>query len=226
MSGTARPRLRCWLLTRRCSRLSDEFKTQYAGWTWLVLQLVPVLNIALALLPLLRKKDDIEDIPLTPAQRRLLGLPPSSNPATPGSKFSTPPRYSRTPSISASVGSNRSYASSPLSGKGSPATGARLSGSPYSPAGSPLLQKAISGGVSVARRSSFGASRPARPACRGRRPLRRRASDTEPNVGGSGQASGSTASGCTRRAGGARAARGCTRRWHRWMYLYTSSGAS
>lgn len=44
-----------------------------------------------------------------------------------------------------------------MSGNGSPASDRRLGGSPYSPA-SPLLQKAIAGGMGGARRSSFGST--------------------------------------------------------------------
>ena len=142
------------------SRLSDAIRTQYGPWVWFVLHLIPLFNIGVALSPLFRKPDEMNDIPLTPAQRALLGLAPSSVPPTPGSTYSTPPRYSRTPSVSGSVGSNRSYASSPLSGRGSPAPGGLLGGSPYSPAGSPLLQKAVTGGLNGGRRSSFGSPAP------------------------------------------------------------------
>src|SRR3569833_2700761 len=103
----------------------------------------------------------MSDIPLTPGQRKLLGLPASSAPPTPGSKFSTPPRYSRTPSISGSVGSNKSYASSPLSGKGSPtALGGRINGSPYSPAGSPLHQKTNTNNKQKTRKTTNKTTRP------------------------------------------------------------------
>jgi nucleoporin POM34 len=117
--------------------------------------MVPLVNILLSLRPLWRKKDDLSDIPLTPAQRQLLGLPPSPAAATPNAAYSTPPRYSRTPSISGSVGSRASYASSPLSGRGSPAVGLN-GGSPYSPAGSPLVQKALGNGMNGNRRTSLG----------------------------------------------------------------------
>lgn len=111
-------------------------------------------------MPLLRAKDDLSDIPLTAAQRKLLGLPPSSTALVPDATFSTPPRYSRTPSIAGSVGSRGSYASSPLSGRGSPVVqGNGGSGSPYSPAGSPLFQKSLSG-FGDGRRSSIGSGSP------------------------------------------------------------------
>lgn len=140
--------------------VSSSFRT-YLSWAWFVFQLVPFIQIGLACLPLVRTKDDLADIPLTATQRRLLGLSPSSAPPTPDVKFSTPPRYSRTPSIAGSVGSRGSYASSPLSGRGSPIVQGSFgaSGSQYSPVGSPLLQKSLSG-LGNARRSSFGSTSP------------------------------------------------------------------
>ncbi|GAB0135428.1 Unknown protein [Epichloe bromicola] len=133
----------------------------YLGWAWFVFQLVPLIQIGLACLPLVRAKDDLDDIPLTATQRKLLGLSPSSAPPTPDAKFSTPPRYSRTPSIAGSVGSRGSHASSPLSGRGSPIVQGSFgaSGSQHSPLGSPLLQKSFSG-MGNARRSSFGSTSP------------------------------------------------------------------
>ncbi|KAI0135676.1 NPCC-domain-containing protein [Daldinia grandis] len=126
--------------------------SRYAYWTVLA---IPVFNIGTNLLPLLRPKDDISDIPLTPGQRRLLGLPPTSAPPTPGSAYSTPPRYSRTPSISGSAGSKRSFSSSPRSSTSNFGSSIGVNGngglaglaSPQSP----LLQKAMNG----ARRSSI-----------------------------------------------------------------------
>ncbi|KAH6892207.1 nuclear pore complex component-domain-containing protein [Thelonectria olida] len=123
----------------------------YLGWAWFILQLVPVINIGIACLPLIKREDDLSDIALTPAQRALLGLPPTSAAPTPDAKFSTPPRYSRTPSIAGSVGSRGSYNSSPLSGRGSPIV-------PGSPLGSPLFQKSVNG--FNGRRSSIGSGSP------------------------------------------------------------------
>ncbi|KAK6954772.1 hypothetical protein Daesc_004741 [Daldinia eschscholtzii] len=125
---------------------------RYAYWTVLA---IPLFNIGTNLLPLIRPKDDLSDIPLTPAQRKLLGLPPTSAPPTPGSAYSTPPRYSRTPSISGSAGSKRSFSSSPRSptpnyGSLSGGNGNGNLGGLGSPQ-SPLLQKAMNG----ARRSSI-----------------------------------------------------------------------
>ncbi|KAI1812339.1 NPCC-domain-containing protein [Poronia punctata] len=114
---------------------------------------LPLYNIAINLLPLIRAKDDLSDIALTPAQRKLLGLPPSSAPPTPGSVYSTPPRYSRTPSASGSPASRRSFSSSPgsnrsVSNPGTPTPAGNGTGGLMSP----LLQKAMLG----ARRSSLG----------------------------------------------------------------------
>lgn len=107
------------------------------------------------------------DIPLTPSQRQLLGLGPSSAPTTPGSgSCITPPRFARSTPRSASGTHVGVYGSSPFdrSGNGSPVSGSPLAGrgsaSPYgmsgfgSPiSGSPLVRKAVEG-----RRNSFGGS--------------------------------------------------------------------
>ena len=111
---------------------------------------------------MVRPKDDLSDIPLTPAQRKLLGLPQSSRAATPNSVYSTPPRYSRTPSLAGSPASIKSYASSPLSNIASPGSGPYSPSKPYSPAAvSPLLQKAVGGGgAGNPPRTSFGSPSP------------------------------------------------------------------
>ncbi|KAI1332148.1 NPCC-domain-containing protein [Xylariaceae sp. FL0255] len=130
----------------------------YITYGYYALLLIPLFNIAQNLWPLFRAKDDLSDIPLTPGQRKLLGLPPSSAPPTPGSVYSTPPRYSRTPSASGSATSRRSFSSSPISNRspsnqGSPTpAGGNLSGGLASPNHHQLLQKAMFG----ARRSSRG----------------------------------------------------------------------
>jgi nucleoporin POM34 len=130
-----------------------------ATWTYYILQLVFAYNIILACWPLFRVKDDLSDIPLTPAQRKLLGLPPSSKPPTPGSQYITPPRYARTPTpLSGSPASKGTYSNSPISG--SPGQGNR-SESPFSPSASPLLHKAIgAAGLNGARRHSYGSASP------------------------------------------------------------------
>jgi hypothetical protein len=84
--------------SNRIHSVSADLKS-YIAWSYLALQLVPVVNIVVAFLPLFRRQDDLADIALTPGQRKLLGLPPSSTPPTPNSAISTPPRYSRTPSL-------------------------------------------------------------------------------------------------------------------------------
>jgi len=131
----------------------------YATYTYHGLQLLLAYNIIGAFWPLFRGKDDLSDIPLTLAQRKLLGLPPSSKPPTPGSQYITPPRYARTPTpLSGSPGSKGSSSNSPLSG--SP-VGSK-SGSPFSPGASPLLQKAM-GGAGGTRRHSYGSPSPLGP---------------------------------------------------------------
>lgn len=120
-----------------------------------------LFNIVVAVLPLLRRKDDLSDIPLTPAQRKLLGLPPSMTTPTSSSQYVTPPRYQRsTTPHSGSPSSN--YSNSPLSGKGSPAQGISR-GSPFSPNSSPLLHKAIGAGMGGTRRASYGTPSPLGP---------------------------------------------------------------
>ncbi|OLN84922.1 Nucleoporin POM34 [Colletotrichum chlorophyti] len=154
-----------WCVSRRqlsathltINRLSESLRS-YLGWAYYLIQLIPLANIALAVLPLLRPADDLADIPLTPAQRKLLGLPPSSAAATPDATYSTPPRYSRTPSLAGSPASNRSYSGSPLSGRGSPALGASLNGQSYSPSPLNNSPSKFSASLNSNRRSSFGSS--------------------------------------------------------------------
>lgn len=100
----------------------------------LVLRLILLINIAIALSPIFRKPDTCEDIPLTPSQRQLLGLPPMSRPATPQEKeqYVTPPRYSRS-----NTPKGRSSSSSSLR--------AEVSGSPSSAFGTPLSDSTFRG---------------------------------------------------------------------------------
>ncbi|KAI9374467.1 nuclear pore complex component-domain-containing protein [Aspergillus egyptiacus] len=125
----------------------------------LVLQLIFLLNILVALYPLIRPKDQIADIPLTPTQRALLGLDPSasSSPA-PATTYVTPPKYRLSGSRAASPAS---LPGSPLSMSAS-ASGRRFSsGAAFSPSPSPLLHKMVTnGGRENARRQSFGSSSP------------------------------------------------------------------
>lgn len=136
----------------------------YISWAWTAVQILPLVQIALACMPLFRARDEMTDIALTAAQRKLLGLAPAVATTSPQKDltFSTPPRYSRTPSIAGSVGSRGSYTHSPLSGRGSPFQNS-TAGSPFSPAPleSPLLPKSGSnlfggGGGAKNRRSSSG----------------------------------------------------------------------
>ncbi|TAQ87247.1 hypothetical protein B7494_g4410 [Chlorociboria aeruginascens] len=143
--------------------LPGKLLQPYANYIFHILQVSFAFNIISACMPLFRTIDDLSDIPLTPAQRKLLGLPPSSKPPTPGSQYSTPPRYARTPTpLSGSPGSREKdiYSGSPLSGKGSPFS---VSSSPFSQGASPLLHKAIGGGLNTSRRHSYGSPSPLGP---------------------------------------------------------------
>ncbi|PKS07939.1 hypothetical protein jhhlp_006551 [Lomentospora prolificans] len=161
-----------WVLQWAAESVSDRFlgpdslrreTKNMCSWAYLLVQTLPFINIGIALLPLFRTEDNISDIPLTPGQRKLLGLPPSSAPPTPNAVYSTPPRYSRTPSMSGSIASKASFSGSPLSARGSVNKAAQQStGSPYSPAASPLNGKSgfnpsLNGN---GRRSSFGSPSP------------------------------------------------------------------
>jgi hypothetical protein len=86
-------------------------------------------TLAIAALPLYRAIDDLSDIPLSPGQRKLLGLPPSSAPASPDTRYTTPPRYSRTP---ASVGGSLQ---SPRAGRGGEPLAYNPGASAYASAG-------------------------------------------------------------------------------------------
>lgn len=128
------------------------------------IRLILLTNIFFAcrpLLPYFSKNDTIEDIPLTPSQRALLGLPRSRTSTAIGTagtaKYITPPRYRKSsPSLAgtpqSSVTQRATYSESPIStsrhtvgfsptqhGFGTPTR--RTSGSPYS--GSPLFSQAV-----------------------------------------------------------------------------------
>lgn len=129
----------------------------------LVLCLLAVYNLAMASLPLIKTKDELTDIALTPAQRALLGLNPNATPPpTPGTKYITPPRYPRspTPRTISPANRNSSNYSTP-----SPSSGRERSGSPTA---SPLWQKATSNARDPARRSSYGSPSPLGPGLGGR----------------------------------------------------------
>lgn len=125
----------------------------------MLLQVFFLFNVLLALYPLYRPKDDLSDIPLTPTQRALLGLDPTATPPpTPGTTYVTPPRYRLSTSRKASPASRQT---SPLSATPTFSERRASSGTPFSPAPSPLLHKAVSnGGRDTGRRQSFGSSSP------------------------------------------------------------------
>lgn len=135
---------------------------QYAGWPILFLRLFLLLNVALALSPIVLPKDDLVDIPLTPSQRALLGLDPKVTPVgTPASEYSTPPRYPRsaTPRTGSSAGRGSPLSGSPRFGRGTPSPRITPGASPFTNNVSPLLQKALEEDGRVAtRRHSYGSS--------------------------------------------------------------------
>lgn len=140
--------------------------TPYSEWGVLALRAFFLVNVVVALLPLVRRyyPDDIADIPLTPSQRTSMGLKPSGASQTPSSNYAspayvTPPRYSRsTPRSSFSNHSERPL----LSGSGSPAAlglGRSTSNSSYSPGLSGSANKRASyNGGSPFSSSLFGDS--------------------------------------------------------------------
>lgn len=122
-----------------------------------LLQVLFLFNVLLALYPLYRPKDDLSDIPLTPTQRALLGLEPTATPPlTPDTTYVTPPRYRMSTSRRASSASRQT---SPLSATPTFTERRASSSTPFSPASSPLLHKAVGyGGRDSGRRPSFGSS--------------------------------------------------------------------
>lgn len=109
----------------------------YSSWIYAALLVAPLFNIVIALLPLFRPVDDLSDIPLTPSQRKLLGLPSIAKAAAPGAPtISTPPKYSRTPSMAGTPASMKTGG-----GGGSAAAAAANNGSP---AGARTLNNALS----------------------------------------------------------------------------------
>lgn len=119
--------------------------------------------MAVSCYPLVKPKDNITDIPLTPSQRALLGLDPLSGPPdTPASECITPPRYPRmsTPRSGspASRGSNSTRSHS--SRNGSPSLGGDGGESPFSASASSIWQKSVGGSRDSLRRNSFGSPSP------------------------------------------------------------------
>jgi nucleoporin POM34 len=148
--------------------LSPKELEPYMSYAMQSLRALLLINLLFTLSPLWARKDELEDIPLTPSQRKKLGLGPSSTPATPGSaQYITPPRYSRSTSRStsssraATIGSTyreRSPSGSPING--SPLAGRGVGntsiwGTGSSPSGSPWVRKAVEG-----RRLSSGGRLP------------------------------------------------------------------
>ena len=136
-----------------------------------LLRIILFCNIVMAFLPLVRRKDDLVDIPLTPSQRALLGLDPNATPPiTPGTQYITPPRYPRSSTPRSGTPGSRSSgaANSPLSRKESPSFGRQGSDSPFTPSASPLWQKAVGGSRDPARRHSYGSPSPLGPGMNGK----------------------------------------------------------
>ncbi|KAJ5223415.1 hypothetical protein N7468_007957 [Penicillium chermesinum] len=136
----------------------------YSEFSLLLLQLFFLSNIFVAFYPLLRRKDDLADIPLTPTQRALLGLDPNTTPPlTPSSSYVTPPRYRASTSRKASPASR---SSSPLNSTPSFSDRRVSSGPTFSPLTSPLLHKAVANGGGrepgreSGRRQSIGSTSP------------------------------------------------------------------
>ena len=129
----------------------------------LILCLLALYNLVVAFLPLIKTKDELTDITLTPTQRALLGLDPNATPPpTPGTRYITPPRYPRspTPRTISPANRNSSNYSTP-----SPSPGRERGDSP---AASPLWQKATSNARDPVRRSSYGSPSPLGPGFGGR----------------------------------------------------------
>lgn len=139
---------------------------QYMPHARLLISCLLIYNIILAALPAVRSKDELSDILLTPTQRGLLGLDPSTTSSPiPGTQYITPPRYSPspTPRNSSPLSRASSNGSSPGSRKGSPGTSRQLSDSPFSPSPSPLWHKAVGSGRDSSRRNSYGSPSPLGP---------------------------------------------------------------
>ncbi|KAL2059199.1 hypothetical protein ABVK25_000491 [Lepraria finkii] len=126
-----------------------------------LLCLLGLYNITTAFLPLVKTKDELADIPLTPTQRKLLGLDPNIKPPlTPGTLYFTQPRYPRSPTPRTISPANRSSGNFGTPISRSPSFGREVSGSPT---GSPPWQKAVENARDPARRSRNGAPSPRGP---------------------------------------------------------------
>ncbi|KAF2864582.1 hypothetical protein K470DRAFT_208656 [Piedraia hortae CBS 480.64] len=129
-----------------------RYAEPYSSYFLNLLRAFFLVNMVIAFKPLYQSPDTCEDIPLTPAQRKLLGLPPMSRPATPHeqAQWVTPPRYSRNSTPQGRGASfHRSTSESPF--KASPRAPSRNSGElePWVSRGSPLGLSDREGGVAT-----------------------------------------------------------------------------
>lgn len=154
----------CWFIVaffRQSSTLKNLIPTSptisfYAFYALWGVRSLLIWNILESLYNLLRPVDEFTDIPLTPEQRKLLGLNPDtplSHVATEGS-IVTPPRYTKNAPSSSRTGSPVSFNTSVSSP--SPPQSRKTTATPPPMTSSPLRM----GGV-VDRRSSFGSPSPA-----------------------------------------------------------------
>lgn len=124
----------------------QQILAPYPNYILWAARLIVLSNALFACKPLLLTPDACEDVPLTPQQRKLLGLPPMTRPATPQEReqYVTPPRFSRSATPRSSSGSVRiESGDSPLSGRATPvdANGSfRMSGG-----GSPFASPTVRG---------------------------------------------------------------------------------
>jgi nucleoporin POM34 len=141
------------------SRLETIFSTAVTStilatsfWILWIFRTGFILQASQALSPLLNR-DDLSDIPLTPSQRQLLGLPPTPTPPA-EADICTPPRYIRSASSS-----SRAATQGSSSFKRSVSGGAQVPGSAGSSIGSgasPLMRQAFQKGSG--KRWSLGTS--------------------------------------------------------------------
>ncbi|KAK1057807.1 hypothetical protein LTR74_013879 [Friedmanniomyces endolithicus] len=126
------PILISYILPRSWLLIAEPYYT----YILIAIRLFFTLNILFAFTPLLKPRDNCDDVPLTPSQRQLLGLPPMSRPATPQEQqqYVTPPRYSRSATPQSNTSSLRAQ------GSGSP-----LNGRPLESSTSQLRQRSVSG---------------------------------------------------------------------------------
>lgn len=154
----------CWFVVaffRQSSTLRDlvpnsptiSFYAFYALWG---VRSLLIWNILESLYKLFRPVDEFTDIPLTPEQRRLLGLNPDAplSPAAAEGSIIIPPRYTKNAPSSSRTGSPIPFNTSVTSP--SPPQGRKATATPPPMNPSPLRM----GGV-VDRKSTFGSPSPA-----------------------------------------------------------------